>query len=112
MVELMVPAPTNALRFDEAGILAGIETWVRLESPTFAPAQVNAMMDLASAELARVCAAIRRVPGVAGYGDVFIAEIAGHCDGPGILVLGHLDTVHPEGSLAARRRQGSRVRLL
>ena len=112
MVELTAPTPTNAPLFDEAEILAGIETWVRLESPTFAPERVNAMMDLASAELARVGAAIRRVPGTDGYGDVVIAEIAGQCAGPGNLVLGHLDTVHPEGSLAAVlpwRRDGDKV---
>ena len=112
MVELTAPTPTNAPLFDEAEILAGIETWVRLESPTFAPERVNAMMDLASAELARVGAVIRRVPGTDGYGDVVIAEIAGQCAGPGNLVLGHLDTVHPEGSLAAVlpwRRDGDKV---
>ena len=41
-----------------------------------------------------------------------IAEIAGQCAGPGILVLGHLDTVHPEGSLAGVlpwRRDGDKV---
>ena len=74
MVELTAPTPTNAPLFDEAEILAGIETWVRLESPTFAPERVNAMMDLASAELARVGAAIRRVPGTDGFGDVVIAK--------------------------------------
>ena len=112
MADLTATAPTNAPRFDETEILAGIEAWVRLESPTFAPARVNAMMDLASAELARVGAAIHRVPGADGYGDVVIAEIAGQCADPGILVLGHLDTVHPEGSLAdvlPWRRDGDKV---
>ena len=103
---------SNLPRFDEDEILAGIEDWVKTESPTYDPRLVNIMMDKVEVQMAALGAKISRVPGVDGYGDVVMATVPGRTDGPGILVLGHLDTVHPEGTLKDLnpwRREGDRV---
>jgi glutamate carboxypeptidase len=102
----------NANSFNAEEILAGILSWVRQESPTFDAAAVNAMMDIAIRDLATVNARIERMPGREGFGDVVRATISGRRDGPGILVLGHLDTVHPVGTIETTlkiRREGDKV---
>lgn len=102
--------PRNA--FDPEEILAGILRWVRTESPTYDPAAVNRMMDLAAADMRELGAAVERIAGVDGYGDCLRATVSGERDGPGVLVLGHLDTVHPLGTIDSAlpvRREGERV---
>jgi len=97
--------------FDAEEIAAGIAAWAAIESPSFDAVAVNRMMDLAAATMAGLGADIERIPGADGYGDVVRARFAWG-DGPGILVLGHLDTVHLVGTLAetlAVRRDGDRL---
>ncbi|HEX5078903.1 MAG TPA: M20/M25/M40 family metallo-hydrolase [Geminicoccaceae bacterium] len=101
----------NALPFDADEMLAGLEPWVRLESPTFDAAAVNRMMDLAAHDLAIAGARLERIPGRMRLGDCLRARFPHPLgDAPGVLVLGHLDTVHPVGTLEALpfRRQGER----
>ncbi len=88
------------LPFDTETMLQGLKPWVECESPTFDAAAVNRIMDLASRDLAKAGAAIERIPGRLGFGDCVRARFP-HADmyEPGILVLGHLDTVHPIGTL-------------
>ena len=89
------------LTFDTAAMLADLRRWVECESPTFDAAAVNRMMDLAAADLEALGAAVERVP-AAGFGDCVRGRLPHPRRGePGILVLGHLDTVHPLGTLAA-----------
>jgi len=98
--------------FDADEILDGITDWVTTESPTFAPAAVNRMMDKAEDAMERLGAEVERLPGLDGYGDVVLGRVKGRQEGPGILVLGHLDTVHLEGTLESDlpfRREGDRV---
>jgi glutamate carboxypeptidase len=102
------------LPFDTEAILAGLRPWVECESPTFDAAAVNRMMELAARELALLGARIERIPGRMGFGDCIRARFP-HAAGeatPGILVLAHLDTVHPVGTLAKMpwRREGGLVR--
>jgi glutamate carboxypeptidase len=85
-----------------AQILEELRQWVEHETPTTDPAAVNGLIDKAEAELAAVGAAITRIPGRDGYGDILIAR-----SGPGssgenrpLLVAGHLDTVWDKGTLA------------
>lgn len=97
--------------FDGEEILAGIREWIGVESPTIHPPGVNRMMDLAEQAMRTVGAEIERIPGTDGYADVVKARIPGRQDGPGILVLGHLDTVHTLGTLDGplpMRRDGDR----
>jgi glutamate carboxypeptidase len=87
------------LRLDAEEILAGLKNWVDCESPTYHPAAVNRMMDLASRDLAMLGARIERIPGRMGFGDCVRARFP-HAlgDAPGILMMSHLDTVHPVGT--------------
>ena len=101
-----------ALPFEADDILARLMRWAACESPTFDAGAVNRMMDLASRDLALLGAHIDRIPGRMGLGDCVRARFphpAG--DGaPGILVMAHLDTVHPIGTLEKLpiRREGNR----
>jgi glutamate carboxypeptidase len=107
----------NALPFDTETLLSGIRSWVETESPTFDAAAVNRMMDLAARDLAVLGARIERIPGRMGFGDCVRARfphraLGGGADAPGILLMSHLDTVHPVGTGGAAgplafRREGS-----
>ena len=89
------------LPFDADTMLEGLKPWVEIESPTFDAARVNAMMDFAARECAVSGAAVERIAGRMGFGDCVRATFPfGHGAKPGILVMGHLDTVHPVGTLA------------
>ncbi len=91
----------NALPFDTAAMLAGLRPWIECESPTFDAVAVNRMMAVASRDLAVMGARIERIPGRMGFGDCVRAHLPHPRAGePGILVMGHLDTVHPIGTLA------------
>lgn len=98
--------------YDAGEILEGIRTWVLVESPTDFPGGVNRVMDLAEREMVSLGAAVERESGGEDYADLLTARIRGASEGPGILVLGHLDTVHPVGTLERTlpfRREGDRV---
>ena len=90
----------KALPFDADAMLEGLRVWVECESPTFDAAAVNRMMDIASRELAIGGARIERIAGRMGFGDCVRASFPHPSNAPGILVMGHLDTVHPLGTLA------------
>lgn len=93
--------------FNEQEMLEGIARWVEIDSPTHDGEAVNRMMDAAAAVMYGLGATITRHPGREGLGDAVLARIGP--DGPGILVLAHLDTVHPVGSASERlRRDGDR----
>lgn len=87
-----------ALPFDVQAMLAGMRRWVACESPSWDGAAVSRMTSLAARDLAEMGAEVRTIPGERGYGDCLFAEWAPSGTAPGILVLGHLDTVHPLGS--------------
>jgi len=88
------------LPFDADTMLAGLRPWVEIESPTFDAARVNAMLDHVSRECALSGATIERIAGRMGFGDCVRARFAfGREDKPGVLIMGHLDTVHPVGTL-------------
>ncbi|WP_426956931.1 M20/M25/M40 family metallo-hydrolase [Muricoccus radiodurans] len=95
-------APALNLPFERDAILDRLRPWVECESPTFDAAAVNRMMSLAARDLAMLGARIERIPGRMGFGDCVRATFPHANPGaPGILVLAHLDTVHPVGTLAA-----------
>jgi glutamate carboxypeptidase len=101
----------KALPFDADAMLAGLKPWVECESPTFDAAAVNRVLDLASRDLAVMGARIERIPGRMGCGDCLRATFPHpKADKPGILIMGHFDTVHPLGTLARLpwRRDGQR----
>jgi glutamate carboxypeptidase len=83
--------------FDAQAILDGIRQWVEIETPTEAPEQVNRLATLVAAGYRGLPATIERLAGKDGCGDHLVARSAWGQDAPGILVLSHLDTVHPLG---------------
>jgi len=87
--------PTNP--FDSNSILDGIRRWVEIETPTEAPAEVNKLADLVAAGYRGLPATVERIAGRDGCGDHLVARSSWGQDAPGILVLSHLDTVHPMG---------------
>ena len=96
------------LSFDSDAMLAGLRPWIECESPTWDAAAVNRMLDLAGGELAAMGARMALIPGEMGLGNCVRARF-GDGDAAGILVLAHLDTVHPLGTLAHLpfRREGA-----
>jgi glutamate carboxypeptidase len=89
-----------------------LSVWVRTESPTHAPEAVNKMMDLVAAEAEGAGIACERLEGQQGLGDTLILRAGPRSDRPGILVLGHLDTVHPLHTIEhdlPLRREGDRL---
>ncbi|QCK88809.1 M20 family metallopeptidase [Phreatobacter aquaticus] len=82
------------------GLLEAVRQWVMVESPTQDVAAVNRMADHAEGLLRAIGARIERIPGEGGYADILIGRVPGETGGPGILLLGHMDTVHPVGTLA------------
>jgi glutamate carboxypeptidase len=99
------------LPFDAEAMLAGLKAWIECESPTFDASAVNRMMRLAAGDLESLGAKIETIPGRMNLGDCVRASLPHPSAGePGVLILGHLDTVHPVGTLAKLpwRRGGGR----
>jgi glutamate carboxypeptidase len=92
----MTAAPRN-VSFDPHDILAGIKRWVEIETPTERGDQVNRLADIVIDGYGGMPVAIDRIPGSNGYGDHLVVKSNWGQDRPGILVLSHLDTVHPMG---------------
>lgn len=88
---------TKSNWFDSRTILDGIRRWVEIETPTDAPEQVNKLISLVAEQYRDLPVTLKRVAGVDGCGDHLIARSTWGQDKPGILVLSHLDTVHPMG---------------
>ena len=96
------------LPFDTDEMLAGLKPWIECESPTWDADAVNRMMDMAAYDLAGL-ATVERIPGRMGFGGSLRARLPHPNFGqPGILIAGHMDTVHPVGTLEALpfRRDG------
>jgi glutamate carboxypeptidase len=83
--------------FDPAFILDGIRRWVEIETPTEAVAQVNKLATEVADLYRGLPASVERIPGKDGCGDHLVTRSSWGQDAPGILVLSHLDTVHPMG---------------
>jgi len=94
---------------DVGATIEGIRRWVEIESPTGEVAAVNRMIDRVAADLAGVPVRIERQPGRPGFGDTLVARTDG--DGAGILILSHIDSVHPIGTLKTSpcRRDSDRL---
>jgi glutamate carboxypeptidase len=84
-------------QFDTADMLAEIRGWVEIESPTTVPEAVNRMVDHVERAYQNTGARLERIPGCNGFGDHLIARSSWGTANRGILVLSHLDTVHPIG---------------
>jgi len=89
--------------FNTETMLAGIRDWVLHESPTDAPERVSALMAKVAVEARAAGAVTEIIPGRDNRGDHLIVRSPwgheGAANNSGILVLSHLDTVHPVGEL-------------
>ena len=84
---------------DTKEMLAGIRRWVEIESHTADREGVNRVMDACAAGWTEAGAKVERIPGRDGFGDHLSVSSAWGGDEPGVLVLCHLDTVHPRGTI-------------
>ena len=99
------------LPFNTDDMLQGLRTWVECESPTWDANAVNGMLDLAARDMAIMGATIERIAGRQGFGGCIRARFPHPKFGePGILIAGHMDTVHPVGTIEKLtwRREGTR----
>lgn len=91
--------PAN-LPFDTDEMLQGLRVWVECESPTWDANAVNSMLDIAARDMAIMGATIERIAGRQGFGGCIRARFPHPKFGePGILIAGHMDTVHPVGTI-------------
>src|SRR6202051_4865497 len=88
---------TTANPFDSKTILDGIRRWVEIETPTEAPDRVNRLATMVADGYRDLPVSIERIAGHSGCGDHLVVRSKWGQDAPGILVLSHLDTVHPMG---------------
>lgn len=108
----MTPKRSNLPTLDAEEILEGILAWVKIETPSHDAEAVNRLVDQVEKSHAMLGARIERIPGRDGFGDILVTRTPWGGDGPGILVLSHLDTVHPTGTLKnilPIRREGDKV---
>lgn len=82
-----------------AASVAAISDWVRIESPSHDAAGVNAMMDAVAQDVAGHSINVERVAGREGLGDALILRAGPQNGQPQVVVLSHLDTVHPRGMI-------------
>lgn len=105
------------LPFIESAMLEGLRAWVECESPTWDADAVNRMMDLAARDLAQMGARIERIPGAREPSGVMMGGMVRatlphpRAGEPGITIMGHMDTVHPIGTLKVNpfRIEGGRA---
>jgi glutamate carboxypeptidase len=82
-------------RFDTEAMTSVLQGWVARESPTLDAAAVNKMQDLVQAFFSVESCRVERIPGRDGLGDTLKVQ-AGPANGERpLLVLSHVDTVHP-----------------
>jgi glutamate carboxypeptidase len=92
---------TNSPPFVAEDLLREIRAWVEIESPTGDAAAVDRAMDKAAADAEAAGTRITRIAGRDGFGGHMLVQSPwGEDDEAGILVLSHLDTVHPHGTLS------------
>jgi glutamate carboxypeptidase len=104
-----MPAP-HAI--DLGAMIEGIRRWVETESPTQSTAAVNRMVDVVQSDVTDLPVASERIAGQRGFADNLIVRNQAAGNAPGILILSHIDTVHPIGTLQGPlpfRRDGDRL---
>jgi glutamate carboxypeptidase len=93
---------SNAPRIDAREILEGIRNWVEIETPSTDAGAVNVLVEKVCRDLAALGAGVERVPGRDGKGDHIRARSPWGGDQKGILLVAHLDTVWPKGTLSRK----------
>jgi glutamate carboxypeptidase len=102
----------NEPKIDADEVLDGILEWVTIESPTHDARAVNVVVDKVEGQFRDLGLKVERTPGRDGFGDILECRTPWGGEGPGVLVLAHLDTVHPVGTIQRElriRREGDSV---
>ena len=97
---------------DSDAILGNIRNIVEIESPSRHAAGVNRVLETIARSFEGTGAASERELTADSFGDILLVRCDPTRNEPGILVLSHMDTVHPVGTLASKltyRREGDRV---
>lgn len=100
------------LKFDNEDMVRRLRPWIETESPTFDAAAMARMVDVVAYDAAAAGASLEVIPGRMGLGPSLRVKFPHPDQGkPGILVSGHLDTVHPVGTLQQNpwRREGGKL---
>jgi glutamate carboxypeptidase len=84
--------------------LADLERLSNIDCGSYSPAGVNEVATWTAAALAELGATVERRPDPEGrFGDTIVATFEGAAGaGPRILLIGHMDTVFPDGTAATR----------
>ncbi|WP_131113782.1 M20/M25/M40 family metallo-hydrolase [Lichenihabitans psoromatis] len=99
------------LPFAEDAFLERLQRWTTCESPTWDGLAIDRMLDIAARDLVLAGASVERIAGRMGFGGAVRGRFPHpKAAEPGLLVLAHLDTVHPVGTLGTLpwRRDGDR----
>lgn len=101
----MPPRPASpllrSLTSDLPEMLSTLRRYVEQESPSASPDAIEPLVSLIAADFAVLAPRIRRHQFSAGYGPALQIDLPGPRRTPRLLLLGHLDTVYPLGTLAA-----------
>src|SRR6202795_973570 len=103
-----LPVPADLERAVAAGyprFLEELQQLVNVDCGSYTPLGVNRVADFVATALAELGAGIERTAhrpetGAAALGDLVVGRIDGA--GPRLLLIGHMDTVFPAGTAAAR----------
>ncbi len=99
-------------RVDSDAILEDIRSIVEIESPSRNVEGVNRVLGAIMRFFEGTGAICERQPTISTFGDILRVRCDPTRNEPGILVLSHMDTVHPVGTLTGKlawRREGDRV---
>lgn len=89
----------NEPAIDQEEIVDGILEWVEMETPTYDAVRLNKLADKIQTQWEGAGCGVERVAGTDGFGDHLIVRTPDWTEeGPSILVLSHMDTVHPVGT--------------
>ncbi|UST53962.1 glutamate carboxypeptidase [Comamonadaceae bacterium OTU4NAUVB1] len=105
----------DAATAEQPAVVRTLERLVAIETPTGDAAGIAAAGQLLEAELKALGFTVARHKAVApAVGDNLVGRLAGRLDGKGgkhLLLLSHMDTVHPRGTLAKTpfRIEGARA---
>jgi glutamate carboxypeptidase len=111
----MAEVRKNEPKIDADEVLTGIVEWVSIESPSHDGKSVNKVVDHVEGQFRDLGLKLERIPGRDGFGDILECRTPPEMsqgDGKGILVLAHLDTVHPIGMIEKDlkiRREGDSI---
>jgi glutamate carboxypeptidase len=111
----MAEVRKNEPKIEADEVLAGIVEWVSIESPSHDAKSVNKVVDHVEGQFRDLGLKLERIPGRDGFGDILECKTPPEMsqgDGKGILVLAHLDTVHPIGMIEKDlkiRREGDSI---